>query len=86
MRQTVKSTARREPVRALLARNLVALRAAKSWTQEDLALEAGVHRTFVTQVEKESRNITLDSLEKFAVALGVEVFELLGPRPPSPER
>lgn len=70
-------------MRALLAKNLVALRAAKSWSQEDLALEAGVHRTFVTQVEKQSRNITLDNLEKFAAALDVEVFELLGPRPPS---
>ena len=33
----------------------------------------------VAHVEREVRNISLDNIEKLAVALGVEVFELLRP-------
>lgn len=66
--------------RARLARNVVLLRVERAWSQEDLALEAGVHRTFVTQVERQARNITLDNLEKFAAAFAVDVHELLLPK------
>ena len=36
-------------------------------------------RRVVAHVEREVRNISLDNIEKLAVALGVEVFELLRP-------
>jgi transcriptional regulator with XRE-family HTH domain len=68
-----------ESARALLAANLVALRRTKGWSQEALALEAGLHRTFVAHVERQARNIALDNLERLAVALGVRVHELLMP-------
>jgi transcriptional regulator with XRE-family HTH domain len=66
--------------RALVAANLVALRRSKGWSQEMLALEAGLHRTFVAHVERQARNIALDNLERLATALGVEVYRLLVPR------
>ena len=65
--------------RALLAKNLVLLRAQRQWSQEELAFRAGLHRTFVTHVEGQSRNIALDNVEKLAVALGVAAHELLVP-------
>lgn len=65
--------------RELLARNLVRLRAERSFSQEDLAYEAGLHRTFVAHVERRMRNISLDNVEKLAVALGVPVASLLEP-------
>lgn len=68
-----------ENARALLSRNMLRLRAEKGWSQEALALEAGLHRTFVTHVERQVRNISLDNLEKLAVALEVPVAELLTP-------
>lgn len=64
-------------MREALAQNLVKLRAQQGWSQEDLAYEAQVHRTFVTQVERRQRNITIDNLEKLARALGVSASELL---------
>lgn len=64
-------------VRVALAQNMVKLRALHGWSQEDLAYEAQVHRTFVTQVERQQRNITLDNLEKLAKALGVTPSVLL---------
>lgn len=63
--------------RAILATNLRALRAAKGWSQEDLAFECGLHRTFVAHVEREVRNISIDNIERLARALGVTVGELL---------
>ncbi|MBU1357607.1 MAG: helix-turn-helix domain-containing protein [Gammaproteobacteria bacterium] len=63
--------------RALLAVNLVHLRQKRQWSQEALAHESGLHRTFIAHVERESRNISLDNLEKLAVALGVHVARLL---------
>jgi transcriptional regulator with XRE-family HTH domain len=66
--------------REALAANIVALRHEKGWSQEVLAFECGLHRTFVAHVERLSRNISLDNVERLAKALGVETYELLQPR------
>lgn len=68
------------PAREALALNLIALRQQRGWSQEALALEAGLHRTFVAHVERHARNISIDNIEKLAAALGVQTFELLVPR------
>ena len=65
--------------RELLALNIVRLRKERGWSQEDLALEAGLHRTFVAHVEREARNISLDNIERLAHALRVSVHILLLP-------
>lgn len=65
--------------RALLAQNLIALRRARGWSQEALALEAGLHRTFVAHVERQARNIALDNIERLAQCLQVQTYELLLP-------
>lgn len=51
-------------------------RAARGWSQEALAFEAGLHRTFVAHVERQARNISVDNIERIAVALGVPVADL----------
>lgn len=71
------AASRQPTARALLAANLVRLRKERGWSQEDLAHEAGLHRTFVAHVERQARNISLDNIERLAVALGVRVPELL---------
>ena len=65
--------------REVLAANLIRLRAEKGWSQEALAFECGLHRTFVAHVERQARNISLDNLERLALALGVQTFSLLMP-------
>lgn len=65
----------------LLSVNLVRLRAERGWTQETLAYEAGLHRTYVGHVERKTRNPTLETVECLAAALEVsmaEMFKLLG--------
>lgn len=66
-------------VRAQLAANLIRLRREKGMSQEALAFEAGLHRTFVAHVERQARNISLDNLVRLADALGVPAHTLLHP-------
>ena len=60
-------------------RQIKAARALLSWSQEDLAFEAELHRTFVAHVERGARNISIDNIEKLALALGVPTHVLLIP-------
>ncbi|MBX3625310.1 MAG: helix-turn-helix transcriptional regulator [Rhizobacter sp.] len=65
--------------RELLAANIIRLRRARGWSQEDLALETGLHRTFIAHTERLVRNISLDNIERIARALGVPTYKLLMP-------
>lgn len=72
----------RKPGKALirvLAANVRALRHAKRVSQEQLAFECGLHRTYIGSVERGERNVTLSTLEVLASALGVTVPQLLTP-------
>lgn len=69
-----------ESLRAVLAANLKALRANKGLAQEALALDAGVHRTMLSKLERELANPSLETLIKLANRLEVPVSELLSVR------
>lgn len=49
----------------------------RGWSQEQLADAAGLHRTFISLVERSECNISLDNLEKIADALGLPLPDLL---------
>lgn len=66
-----------QSARVLLALNMKRLRAERGLSQDALALEAGLDRTFIAHVERLRRNISLDNIEKIAVALDVPVHALL---------
>lgn len=61
----------------LLGRNVKRLREAKDWSQEELADAAGLHRTYVSSVERGIRNPTVKILVKLAKPLGVSPGDLL---------
>lgn len=63
--------------RDILARNMRRLRKEKGWSQEELAHRAGIHRTYLSGVERSERNISIDNIEKIAKALGSESAVLL---------
>jgi transcriptional regulator with XRE-family HTH domain len=71
------SAANAHPARSVLAANMIRLRREKGWSQEALAYECGLHRTFVAHVERQARNISLDNLERIAQAFEVPIYTLL---------
>lgn len=72
----MKRTPRSE-LRDVLAKNMRLARADLSWSQEKLALEAGLNRTYVSAVERAEQNISLDNIARVAKALDIEPFKLL---------
>ena len=51
-------------------------------SQEELAGRAGLHRTYICDVERGARNVSLESIDKLARALGISVATLLSFEPP----
>lgn len=45
-------------------------------TQEDLADKAGIHRTYLSDVERGTRNVSLVNVERLARALGETMADL----------
>ncbi len=45
-------------------------------SQEELAERAGLHRTYVSDIERGDRNPSLENIEKLAKALNIKVFAL----------
>ncbi|MBR1577928.1 MAG: helix-turn-helix transcriptional regulator [Bacteroidales bacterium] len=45
-------------------------------SQEELAERCGVHRTYIGSIERGEKSPTLNTIEKFAKGLGVEIIEL----------
>ncbi len=71
-------------VRRRVAKNLKRLRRERGLSQEALAFEAGLHRTYVSGVERAQRNPTIVVLDKIATALGVGADRLLQGFDPAP--
>lgn len=66
-----------DDVRARLAVNLRKLRQDRGLSQEAFADEAGLHRTYVSDIERGARNPTITVVDKIARALGVPLGRLL---------
>ena len=77
--------------RALVAWNLRRLRVARGQSQEALALDAGVDRTYISRLERRRENPTIGLLEQIAGVLGIHIGEFFvepadGDNPPRPLR
>lgn len=64
-------------IRKRLGLNVKRLRLDKGWSQEDYADRAGIHRTYVSDIERAARNPTISVVEKLAKALDVSASALL---------
>jgi len=66
-----------EDIRAKFGKHLRKLREEREWTQEKLADEAGMHFTYIGQIERGLRNPSLVNLQRLAKALKVSAGQLL---------
>jgi transcriptional regulator with XRE-family HTH domain len=64
-------------IRKLFARNLRHWRKVRGMSQELLAYEAGIDRTYVSALERQVYSVSIDTLAKLAKVLRVEPSELL---------
>ena len=74
MKRTPKSE-----LRGVLAVRLRRRRAELGWSQERLALESGLNRTYVSAVERSEQNMSVDNVARVADALGVGAWQLMLP-------
>ena len=65
-------------VKSELADNVKSCRNRLGLSQEDLADAAGLHRTYISGIERGIRNPSISIVAKLAKALGVEPADLLG--------
>jgi CheY-like chemotaxis protein len=72
-------------MRDFMVKNMIEKRlgiSVKNWRkrlnmpQEELARRAGFHRSYISDVERGSRNVSLRSIEKLADALGISIITL----------
>ena len=61
----------------LLGKNVRAARLRRGITQEHLALDANMKRSYLSELERGKRNPSVRALGRLAVALGVEPASLL---------
>lgn len=65
--------------RALVARNIRRVRVAQGVSQEALALEAGIDRSYMSRLERGLENPTIAILDRIVVALKMPILELFAP-------
>jgi CheY-like chemotaxis protein/DNA-binding XRE family transcriptional regulator len=66
----------RIPIQKRLGISVKNWRARLKIPQDDLAKRAGFHRSYISDIERGSRNVSLKSIEKLAEALGISVVTL----------
>ena len=60
-----------------VGRRMRSRREKKGWTQEELGFEAGLHRNYISGIERGERNVAVVNLAKLARALGIRPRDLL---------
>jgi transcriptional regulator with XRE-family HTH domain len=75
----MKDTTQAATARKTFARNVRKVRRLQELSQEALALQAGLSRTYVSEVERGDRNVSIDSMGALADALDTPLKELVDP-------
>jgi len=75
-KQLVPGRAAPDPLRALLARNMVKFRLQAGLTQRALAARSGMTQRRLSEIEAGKLNVTLDTVNVVARALGVDPRDL----------
>jgi transcriptional regulator with XRE-family HTH domain len=65
------------PLRDILAKNMRRLRAARGLSQEALAHECGLNRTYLSAIERSERNVSIDNIARIGKGLRIDPWKLL---------
>lgn len=64
-------------LRTTFANNVRKIRQEKNLSQEELAFACNLHRTYISDIERGKRNVSIDNIEKIATALEILPCQLL---------
>lgn len=64
-------------LKLVLAENVKYYRKEEGLSQEDLAFETGLHRTYISSIERGKRNVSIENVAKIADALHKMPYQLL---------
>jgi len=62
-------------IKKQFGKKVKALRLSKNLSQEKLALEAGLDRTYIPSIERGERNVSIEVIFKLAKALDIPVID-----------
>lgn len=60
----------------VFGRNVKKYRTAQGLSQEKFAEMCGLHRTYISDIECFTRNVSLENVQKIADALGIETYKM----------
>lgn len=63
-------------INKLFGKKLRLLRMSKGLSQEELGLRSGIHRTYIGQIERAEKNVTIQNVYKLAKTLELDIREL----------
>lgn len=63
----------------VFGQNVRKYRNVRGYSQEELAAISGLHRTYISDIERFKRSISLDNIQRIADALSVETYRLFVP-------
>lgn len=69
-----------QSARERVARNVKSWREQRGVSQQSLSVDAGLSRTYLSRIENGVETVSVDHLEKLAIALKVDIVELLKPK------
>jgi transcriptional regulator with XRE-family HTH domain len=75
----MKKNKEKQSARMVFATNLRLARRLRDVSQEALALDAGLSRTYVSEVERGERNVSIDNMGLLADALQIPLKDLVDP-------
>jgi len=64
-------------IKKQLGQKIKKLRLQANYSQEKLASKAKLHRTYISDIERGERNVSVENIKKIADALKVDPSELL---------
>lgn len=79
MLEVMEKTHASLPPREIFGANLRRVRRLKDISQEELAHRANLSRTYVSEVERGIRNVSIDNMGLLAEAIGVPLKQLVDP-------
>lgn len=66
-----------QAIRGAFGHQVRVKRAAQSVSQEELALKCGLDRSYIGQVERGERNLSLENIYRIAAGLGIPAKDLM---------